>query len=146
MLHEFFQVMLRPESIIHKNWSAPIRRLNCSPARVTSLLYNLPAVRLGACLTTIYIGIDYTYTYFEQGQIMQAITTKLFRNGQSQAVRIPKPFQFVGIDEVMIRRQGNAVIITPKRKSWASFAEMDKADADFMVLRPEVIETTRVIF
>jgi antitoxin VapB len=77
---------------------------------------------------------------------MQAITTKLFKNGQSQAVRIPKPFQFVGIDEVLIRRQGNAVIITPKRKSWVSFADMDEADADFMNLRPDVIEPDRVIF
>lgn len=77
---------------------------------------------------------------------MQAITTKLFKNGQSQAVRIPKPFQFVGIDEVMIRRQGNAVIITPKRKSWVSFADMGVADADFMVLRPEMIESDRVVF
>jgi antitoxin VapB len=78
---------------------------------------------------------------------MQAITTKLFKNGQSQAVRIPKPLQFVGIDEVMIRRQGNAVIITPKRKSWASLADVeDKADADFMVSRPELMETARVMF
>lgn len=77
---------------------------------------------------------------------MQAIITKLFKNGQSQAVRIPKPFQFVGIDEVMIRRQGNAVIITPKRKSWVSFADMGVADTDFMVLRPEMIEPDRVVF
>lgn len=77
---------------------------------------------------------------------MQTITTKLFKNGQSQAVRIPKPFQFIGIEEVVIRRQGNAVIITPKRKSWLSFAEVDKADDDFMGTRPELIETTRVTF
>jgi antitoxin VapB len=77
---------------------------------------------------------------------MQTITTKLFKNGQSQAVRIPKPFQFVGTDEVVIRREGNAVIITPKRKSWASFTEVETADADFMVSRPDLIETDRSIF
>lgn len=77
---------------------------------------------------------------------MQTVTTKLFKNGQSQAVRIPKPFQFVGTDEVVIRRQGNAVIITPKRKSWASFANVDKADTDFMLMRPELMENTRNIF
>jgi antitoxin VapB len=77
---------------------------------------------------------------------MQTITTKLFKNGQSQAVRIPKQFQFVGTDEVVIQRQGNAVIITPKRKSWTSFADVDKADADFMVSRPELMENTRSIF
>ena len=77
---------------------------------------------------------------------MQAISTKLFKNGQSQAVRIPKPFQFVGIDEVVIRRQGNAVIITPKRKTWASFAEVGVVDVDFMTQRPELIETNRIDF
>jgi antitoxin VapB len=77
---------------------------------------------------------------------MQAITTKLFKNGQSQAVRIPKPFQFIGIDEVTIRRQGNSVIITPKRKSWASFAGMGVADVDFMAERIEMIEADRVVF
>lgn len=77
---------------------------------------------------------------------MQTISTKLFKNGQSQAVRIPKPFQFVGIDEVVIRRQGNAVIITPKRKTWASFAEAGVADADFMDKRPGLMETDRVEF
>lgn len=75
---------------------------------------------------------------------MQTITTKLFKNGQSQAVRIPKPFQFVGIDEVVIRRQGNAVIITPKRKSWLSLAEETKADDDFMAVRENLFDTTRV--
>lgn len=77
---------------------------------------------------------------------MQAITTKLFKNGQSQAVRIPKAFQFIGIEEVMIRRQGNAVIITPKRKSWVSLSETDSADADFMDSRPDLMEMTRVTF
>lgn len=77
---------------------------------------------------------------------MQAITTKLFKNGQSQAVRIPKPFQFVGIDEVTIRRQGNSVIITPKRKSWASFSDMGVVDADFIAERTDIIETDRVVF
>lgn len=75
---------------------------------------------------------------------MQAVTTKLFKNGQSQAVRIPKPFQFVGIDEVVIRRQGNAVIITPKRKSWLSLAEETKADDDFMAAREDLLDTKRV--
>ncbi len=77
---------------------------------------------------------------------MQNITTKLFKNGQSQAVRIPKPFQFVGIDEVVIRKQGNAVIITPKRKSWVSLAEVAQVDDEFMASRPELFETTRVEF
>ena len=77
---------------------------------------------------------------------MQSITTKLFENGQSQAVRIPKPFQFVGTDEVVIRSEGNAVIITPKRKCWVSFADIETANADFMSSRPELLDTDRSIF
>jgi antitoxin VapB len=77
---------------------------------------------------------------------MQEVTAKLFRNGQSQAVRIPKPFQFVGVDEVVIRKQGDAIVITPIRKSWESLAEAGEADDDFMATRPELMETTRSVF
>jgi antitoxin VapB len=75
---------------------------------------------------------------------MQTVTTKLFKNGQSQAVRIPKPFQFVGTDEVVIRKQGNAVIITPKRKTWVSLIDAAKADDDFMAARQDVFDAARV--
>lgn len=77
---------------------------------------------------------------------MHAIPAKLFKNGQSQAVRIPRIFQFVGIDEVLIRREGDAVIITPKRKSWTSFADLPRADDDFLQQRPDLFETDRVVF
>jgi antitoxin VapB len=39
-------------------------------------------------------------------------TAKLFINGRSQAVRLPKEFRFEG-REVRIRREGNAVILEP---------------------------------
>lgn len=43
---------------------------------------------------------------------------KLFWNGRSQAVRLPKEFRFEG-DEVEIRRDGNAVILEPiPRREW----------------------------
>ena len=43
---------------------------------------------------------------------------KLFRNGRSQAVRLPKEFRFEG-DEVTLRREGDAVIMEPVRdRSW----------------------------
>jgi antitoxin VapB len=42
-------------------------------------------------------------------------TAKLFRNGRSQAVRLPKEFRFQG-DEVLIRRSGKKVILEPKRR------------------------------
>ncbi len=39
-------------------------------------------------------------------------TAKLFRNGQSQAVRLPKEFRFEG-QEVFIHRIGNAIVLLP---------------------------------
>jgi hypothetical protein len=45
-------------------------------------------------------------------------TAKLFRNGRSQAVRLPKEFRFEG-KEVSIRREGDSVVLEPlKRRSW----------------------------
>ena len=40
---------------------------------------------------------------------------KLFRNGRSQAVRLPKAFRFEG-DEVSVRREGDTVILEPVGK------------------------------
>lgn len=43
---------------------------------------------------------------------------KLFRNGRSQAVRLPKAFRFEG-DEVTVRRDGETVILAPvKKRGW----------------------------
>jgi antitoxin VapB len=71
-------------------------------------------------------------------------TASLFTNGKSQAVRIPKDLEFNGINEVEIVRDGDSIVITPKRKSWASFSDVDKADNDFMVERSDVVEDGRV--
>jgi antitoxin VapB len=49
-------------------------------------------------------------------------TAKLFKNGQSQAVRLPKEFRMAGT-EVYIKKQGEALILLPKDKSWAPFVE-----------------------
>jgi antitoxin VapB len=43
---------------------------------------------------------------------------KLFRNGGSQAVRLPKSFRFRG-NEVMIWREGDCVILEPARSRWS---------------------------
>jgi antitoxin VapB len=40
-------------------------------------------------------------------------TAKIFANGSSQAVRLPKAFRFEGVDEVSIERKGDAVILRP---------------------------------
>lgn len=57
---------------------------------------------------------------------------KVFRSGNSQAVRIPKEFQLEG-DEVEIRKSGSALVLRPKRTSWAAFEEsLKKFSDDFM--------------
>lgn len=43
---------------------------------------------------------------------------KIFWNGRSQAIRLPREFRFQG-DEVEIRREGEAVILEPlRRQAW----------------------------
>ena len=49
-------------------------------------------------------------------------SAKLFQNGRSQAVRLPKEFQFAG-DEVYIQRHGNAIMLVPRDKVWEVFLE-----------------------
>lgn len=51
-------------------------------------------------------------------------TAKLFQNGQSQAVRLPKKFRFENIKEVFIKKVGNSIVLTPKNEnSWNDFFE-----------------------
>ncbi|MCX6576136.1 MAG: type II toxin-antitoxin system VapB family antitoxin [Candidatus Aminicenantes bacterium] len=62
-------------------------------------------------------------------------TAKLFRNGQSQAVRLPKEFRFED-DYVFIKKSGNAVILIPAKNSWDSLlGSLDMFSADFMTER-----------
>jgi antitoxin VapB len=64
-------------------------------------------------------------------------TAKLFRNGQSQAVRLPKEFRFEG-DEVWIKRVGNGVLLLPTTESWESlFGSLGKFSDDFMETRDQ---------
>jgi len=71
-------------------------------------------------------------------------TASLFKNGKNQAVRLPKDFEFEGVTEVEIIKEGESIILTPKRKSWASFSDIEKADSDFLLERTDVIEDGRV--
>jgi antitoxin VapB len=62
-------------------------------------------------------------------------TAKLFKNGESQAVRLPKEFRFEG-DEVLIKKAGNAVVLLPKAKSWDALVEsLSQFSSDFMAER-----------
>jgi len=59
-------------------------------------------------------------------------TAKLFRNGRSQAVRLPREFRFEG-DEVRIRQLGDGVLLEPcitDVRQW--FAQLDRYKSTFM--------------
>jgi antitoxin VapB len=59
-------------------------------------------------------------------------TAKIFRNGASQAVRLPKEFRF-DVDEVCIKRLGRAVLIFKKSDAWDLMAHaLGSADDDFL--------------
>lgn len=49
-------------------------------------------------------------------------TAKIFENGRSQAVRLPKEFRFTG-DEVFVQKIGSVVMLIPKDKAWETFVE-----------------------
>ena len=59
-------------------------------------------------------------------------TAKLFQNGKSQAVRLPKEFRF-GSDRVYIKRVGNAVVLLPYQTPWESLLDsLTLFSTDFM--------------
>jgi antitoxin VapB len=56
-------------------------------------------------------------------------TAKVFRSGNSQAVRIPKEFQLEG-EEVVILRQGGSLLLRPRKESWAALVNSVKMFSD----------------
>jgi antitoxin VapB len=59
-------------------------------------------------------------------------TAKLFANGRSQAVRLPKEYRF-DEDEVFITKVDDMVILYPRRKGWDLLARgIERFTADFM--------------
>lgn len=62
-------------------------------------------------------------------------TAKLFQNGKSQAVRLPKEFRLEG-QEVYIKQTGNVVQLIPMSGSWDTLlASLEKFTPDFMAER-----------
>ena len=49
-------------------------------------------------------------------------TAKIFENGRSQAVRLPKRFRF-DVDEVVVQQLGDAVLLVPKESVWQTFLD-----------------------
>ena len=60
------------------------------------------------------------------------MTAKVFENGRSQAVRLPKECRF-DTDEVAVNKIGDIVLLIPKTNKWSSFMQaIDMFSDDFM--------------
>jgi len=60
------------------------------------------------------------------------MTAKIFENGRSQAVRLPKEYRFSS-DEVLVNKIGDMVVLIPKDRKWDSFMKaIDMFTVDYM--------------
>jgi antitoxin VapB len=76
-------------------------------------------------IPTVYILLIYT-------EACVAKSTKVFWSGNSQAVRIPREF-LIGSDEVEISRDGDTILLRPRKSSWRSLVEsLNNFTEDFM--------------
>src|SRR5436190_18397324 len=56
-------------------------------------------------------------------------TAKVFLTNRSQAVRLPKEYQF-STAEVFIRKEGDEVILSPRPRDWRSYLESAPVASD----------------
>ncbi|HEX4044514.1 MAG TPA: type II toxin-antitoxin system VapB family antitoxin [Gammaproteobacteria bacterium] len=70
-------------------------------------------------------------------------TAKLFINGHSQAIRLPKEFRFEG-EKVFIKKVGKTVILLPIQNPWEPlFNSLAKFSSDFLDSREQPEQQTR---
>ena len=79
---------------------------------------------------------------------MKMEVAKIFTNGGSQAVRLPKTYRF-NDDEVLVNRIGNVVMLMPKNEGWQSLLEsLDMFTDDYLAdgIEPLPAEEREPIF
>jgi len=70
-------------------------------------------------------------------------TARIFVNGRSQAVRLPKEYRFSGTD-VYIKKIGKMVVLLPKDDPWAALvSSLDQFTDDFMQTREQPAQDRR---
>ena len=73
-------------------------------------------------------------------------TAKLFKNGRSQAVRLPKEFRFEG-PEVFIAKIDNVVMLIPHNDPWAGLmGSLNRFSDDYMAERDQLAAQERETF
>lgn len=71
---------------------------------------------------------------------------KVFMNGRSQAVRLPKEFRFES-EEVYIKKVGNTVILSEIKPTWDEFFNQASAFGDdFLAIREDMPAQEREYF
>ena len=80
----------------------------------------------------VYIVV-YIFVYItRERKVIDMMTAKVFKNGRSQAIRLPKECRFSS-DEVVVNKIGDIVILLPKQNKWDSFMKaIDMFSDDFM--------------
>ena len=76
-------------------------------------------------------------------------TAKLFQNGQSQAIRLPKEFRFEHQQEVIIKKIDGAILIFPKndKSVWEKmFETLDNFSDDFLAQRVQPPQEREELF
>lgn len=92
-------------------------------------LKKIVKAKLDFLLTEIYTLV---YTDSNRKEMVTMMTAKVFENGRSQAVRLPKECRF-NTDEVAVNRIGDIVMLMPKTNKWNSFMQaIDMFSEDFM--------------
>lgn len=76
---------------------------------------------------------------------MRTRTVAVFKNGSNRAIRLPKDFDFDGVNELEISREGDNIILRPVKPNWLSLRNEEKADSDFLLERDDIVEEGRVI-
>lgn len=74
---------------------------------------------------------------------------KIFKNGQSQAVRLPKEFRFENQEELFIKKVEDGIILLPTndKSVWDHmFDKLDEFSDDFMQIRVQPIQNREELF
>lgn len=77
---------------------------------------------------------------------MSTQIAKVFMNGRSQAVRLPKEFRF-DADEVYVSKRGENIVISAKKPTWDEFFDTQPAfDGEFLADREDSEPQKREFF
>jgi len=70
-------------------------------------------------------------------------SAKVFMNGRSQAIRLPKEYRF-DCDEVYVEKQGDAILISAVQPGWDEFFDaVSVFDDDFLADREDLLPQDR---